>query len=282
MLPALNERGVPSWTSDPELTARERPHGPCGGRALRYQQSDVEGTCHAEQPRASGTWSHQVGLRSSRACKPLAPDRPAARRPSSHGAVSREAGDTTSWRAEDWQWDSVKFSAIAVEGGPGAAEFRQRGHARTHFPACCEPSAGSDSPADQPGAQQPSNDSGGGGTSAGPGAVGAAAPAGWPAGGKLPKSICQADGCGQDLTQMTFYHQRNRSVARRAGGRASAAPAAPEPRLSSAGPAALRRICAVHTKADVFERDGVQMRFCQRCGRSHPLGDFDPGKHSCR
>jgi hypothetical protein len=81
---------------------------------------------------------------------------------------------------------------------------------------------------------------------------------------------------------MTFYHQRNRSVARQAGGRASAAPAAREPRLSSADPAALRRICAVHTKADMFERDGVQMRFCQRCGRSHPLGDFDPGKHSCR
>lgn len=77
------------------------------------------------------------------------------------------------------------------------------------------------------------------------------APAGQPAGGKLPKNACQADGCGKDLTHMTFYHQRN-------------------------------RICAIHTKADVFERDGVQMRFCQRCGRSHPLGDFDPGKHSCR
>jgi hypothetical protein len=29
-------------------------------------------------------------------------------------------------------------------------------------------------------------------------------------------------------------------------------------------------------------RDGVPQRFCQQCGRFHPLQDFDGAKRSCR
>jgi hypothetical protein len=29
-------------------------------------------------------------------------------------------------------------------------------------------------------------------------------------------------------------------------------------------------------------RDGVHQRFCQQCGRFHPLQDFDGAKRSCR
>ncbi len=38
----------------------------------------------------------------------------------------------------------------------------------------------------------------------------------------------------------------------------------------------------MHIKVDVFLREGEQLRFCQRCGHSHLLAAFDPGKHSCR
>jgi hypothetical protein len=62
---------------------------------------------------------------------------------------------------------------------------------------------------------------------------------------------CQADGCGKKLSQFTFYHVRN-------------------------------KICDVHIKADQFSREGVFLRFCQRCGYPHPLNEFDGQKHSCR
>lgn len=42
------------------------------------------------------------------------------------------------------------------------------------------------------------------------------------------------------------------------------------------------RICDLHIKADVFTREGEQLRFCQRCGYAHPLAEFDGLKHSCR
>ena len=38
----------------------------------------------------------------------------------------------------------------------------------------------------------------------------------------------------------------------------------------------------VHLKAALFLREGQEMRFCQRCGRSHTLSEFNPGRHSCR
>jgi len=62
---------------------------------------------------------------------------------------------------------------------------------------------------------------------------------------------CQADGCGKNLSKFTFYHVRN-------------------------------KICDVHVKADEFSRQGVSLRFCQRCGYPHPLDEFDGKKHSCR
>ncbi|KAG7672166.1 hypothetical protein KSW81_005048 [Nannochloris sp. 'desiccata'] len=62
---------------------------------------------------------------------------------------------------------------------------------------------------------------------------------------------CQADGCGKKLSKLTFYHVRN-------------------------------KICDVHIKTDQFCREGVFLRFCQRCGYPHPLDEFDGTKHSCR
>ncbi|GAB4813527.1 hypothetical protein N2152v2_000573 [Parachlorella kessleri] len=65
------------------------------------------------------------------------------------------------------------------------------------------------------------------------------------------KGTCQADGCEADLTPLPFYNQRN-------------------------------HICMAHKKAEDFTKLGETVRFCQRCGVSHPLGDFEGVKRSCR
>lgn len=63
--------------------------------------------------------------------------------------------------------------------------------------------------------------------------------------------FCQADDCCRDMSSLTYYHVRN-------------------------------KICDLHIKADVFLKQGVEMRFCQRCGHPHGLSEFDHNKHSCR
>ena len=68
---------------------------------------------------------------------------------------------------------------------------------------------------------------------------------------KSSMQLCQADECGKDLSDLTYYHRRN-------------------------------RICDVHIKACSYRYDGKEVRFCQRCGHGHPLDEFDGGKHSCR
>ena len=88
--PALNERGVPSWTSDPELTARERPHGPCGGRALRYQQSDVEGP-HATQSNPGRVGPGRIRWDCA-AAGPASRWHPTAPRPGGHPHTARCPG----------------------------------------------------------------------------------------------------------------------------------------------------------------------------------------------
>lgn len=42
------------------------------------------------------------------------------------------------------------------------------------------------------------------------------------------------------------------------------------------------RICEEHIKAPSFLKDGELLRFCQRCGVSHPLAEFDGQRKSCR
>jgi len=41
-------------------------------------------------------------------------------------------------------------------------------------------------------------------------------------------------------------------------------------------------ICPDHLKAESFTIKGVPSRFCQRCGISHGLEEFDGRKKSCR
>ncbi|RMZ54530.1 hypothetical protein APUTEX25_001702, partial [Auxenochlorella protothecoides] len=76
-------------------------------------------------------------------------------------------------------------------------------------------------------------------------------PAPAPARKPVRENVCQADGCHKPLANLTFYHQRN-------------------------------RICEEHIKAPSFLKDGELLRFCQRCGVSHPLAEFDGQRKSCR
>jgi hypothetical protein len=68
---------------------------------------------------------------------------------------------------------------------------------------------------------------------------------------RFSKNGCQADGCGADLAAASFYCRRN-------------------------------HICGDHLKAPDFTVQGVHSRYCQRCGLSHALDEFDPGRKSCR
>lgn len=65
------------------------------------------------------------------------------------------------------------------------------------------------------------------------------------------KNHCQVDDCHANLAILSFYHQRN-------------------------------HICGEHLKAESFAVRGVLSRFCQRCGLSHPLSEFDGTRKSCR
>lgn len=65
------------------------------------------------------------------------------------------------------------------------------------------------------------------------------------------KHRCQADGCHANLATYSFYYQRN-------------------------------HICVEHLKAESFNVHGVPSRFCQRCGLSHALTEFDGKRKSCR
>lgn len=63
--------------------------------------------------------------------------------------------------------------------------------------------------------------------------------------------LMQVDGCCEDLTNLKEYHQRY-------------------------------KICERHLKMSEVFREGNRMRFCQQCGRFHPLNEFDGDKRSCR
>lgn len=67
----------------------------------------------------------------------------------------------------------------------------------------------------------------------------------------IPVWCSQVDACSANLGDLSFYHQRN-------------------------------HICADHLKAECFSVRSVLSRFCQRCGLSHPLTDFDGLRKSCR
>ncbi|KAI8477353.1 MAG: hypothetical protein J3K34DRAFT_515702 [Monoraphidium minutum] len=64
-------------------------------------------------------------------------------------------------------------------------------------------------------------------------------------------AICQIDGCYADLSSLRDYYQRY-------------------------------RVCELHIRAPIVTLEGRQQRFCQQCGRFHPIGDFDGTKRSCR
>ncbi|XP_008796149.2 squamosa promoter-binding-like protein 13 [Phoenix dactylifera] len=64
-------------------------------------------------------------------------------------------------------------------------------------------------------------------------------------------ALCQAEGCGADLTHAKHYHRRH-------------------------------KVCEFHSKASVVIIAGHSQRFCQQCSRFHVLAEFDQGKRSCR
>lgn len=61
---------------------------------------------------------------------------------------------------------------------------------------------------------------------------------------------CQVESCGRDLSHLSTYHQRC-------------------------------RICEIHIKESNFLRAGIMQRFCQQCGRCHPMDAFQGQKRSC-
>ncbi|EFJ07246.1 hypothetical protein SELMODRAFT_49860, partial [Selaginella moellendorffii] len=62
---------------------------------------------------------------------------------------------------------------------------------------------------------------------------------------------CQVPACHADLTALKGYHQRH-------------------------------RVCLTCANATSVWVRGQHQRYCQQCGKFHPLGDFDEGKRSCR
>jgi hypothetical protein len=85
----------------------------------------------------------------------------------------------------------------------------------------------------------------------GPGPAAAArAPCG-PRPRRFAKNACQADGCAADLAADSAYCRRN-------------------------------HVCPACLKAPEIGVQGVRSRFCQRCGLSHPLAEFDGSRKSCR
>ncbi|KAK9858841.1 hypothetical protein WJX84_006903 [Apatococcus fuscideae] len=62
---------------------------------------------------------------------------------------------------------------------------------------------------------------------------------------------CQVEGCDKNLSHEKDYYRRY-------------------------------RICEEHLKLSSLLKDGEAQRFCQQCGRFHPLEDFDADKRSCR
>ncbi|XP_002991065.2 squamosa promoter-binding-like protein 7, partial [Selaginella moellendorffii] len=68
---------------------------------------------------------------------------------------------------------------------------------------------------------------------------------------KLSSARCQVPACHADLTPLKGYHQRH-------------------------------RVCLTCANATSVWVRGQDQRYCQQCGKFHPLGDFDEGKRSCR
>lgn len=155
-------------------------------------------------------------------------------------------GGQRTWGVEDWEWDPQTCQAIPKRD--------MRAEQQCNAP----PLLAQALPLQNPTAIPSVSEGGTAGTvsavaddSGGSGGV----PGGTSSGGKVQSNCrpgyCQADGCGKNLSKLTFYHVRN-------------------------------KICDIHIKADDFSRDGVQLRFCQKCGNAHPLAEFDGTKHSCR
>ena len=153
----------------------------------------------------------------------------------------------TSWGLEDWAWDPQTCEAIPKREMQPEQECSAPQHLTQALPLRQPADLPSGSDAGTAGtASGAANESGESGPTAGQGGASAS---------KVPTTCrpgyCQADECGKNLSKMTFYHVRN-------------------------------KICDIHIKVDVFLRDGIQLRFCQRCGHPHPLDEFDGTKHSCR
>ncbi|KAG1672795.1 hypothetical protein FOA52_002783 [Chlamydomonas sp. UWO 241] len=74
---------------------------------------------------------------------------------------------------------------------------------------------------------------------------------GKPACSESDRMVCQVAGCGKDLSALKDYHQRY-------------------------------HVCEKHIKLPAIVKDGRLQRFCQQCGRFHPLAAFDGARKSCR
>lgn len=70
-------------------------------------------------------------------------------------------------------------------------------------------------------------------------------------GGRMRFSACQVADCKNDLSFLKEYHRRY-------------------------------KICNAHMKSVSVGIGGIPQRFCEQCGRFHPLEEFDGNKRSCR
>lgn len=74
---------------------------------------------------------------------------------------------------------------------------------------------------------------------------------GWFSGTDKDMTYCQVDGCKDDVSKLRDYNCRY-------------------------------KICETHLKASSVVHQSIEQRFCQQCGKFHPIEAFDGSKRSCR
>lgn len=128
------------------------------------------------------------------------------------------AGDEKAWNEADWHWDPLAMTATAVAAPASAAACAAMcgaGPAAVGLAAADPGSHDGTTPSASSGYAAVDANGAAGGVTATTAPAGARARG--KAGGGRPRkavvagpAVCQADGCGVDLSEHTFYHQRNK------------------------------------------------------------------------
>ncbi|KAG2483085.1 hypothetical protein HYH03_018025 [Edaphochlamys debaryana] len=145
--------------------------------------------------------------------------------------------------------DDEDYAPVGGRGGGGGRGSRAQEMVYDADAVLTDEQAGGSGPGDDDG------QGGGGGDGDGEGGSGGA-PGSTPVlmtGRRAPaqKGQCHVQGCNRSLLGLRDYYQRY-------------------------------KICEHHLKVSSVLKDGVPHRFCQQCGRFHPLSEFDGDRRSCR